>query len=410
MRGKAPVLKSKLQSKNVEHAISPTSTLNFYQSVLFNKLLSVLEGYPDPGGCYKGGIWCRDAAHIIEALAYCGMHDNAKKWVQFIWSNIISKESRKIVFGRGSPIHALTGRQATGEFVSFSGALPTTIYSEHNEVYAAEPDIDSTALMIHATDIVYKVTGDMPFLLRAMPYVERAIHYLETRDSDGDLLVEQGQNEDWMDVICRSGKIVYSQATWIRSLKAYSDMLGAVGLASAAEDFAKKASKVVRKIDETMWDESHNCYFDIITCGDIQTQKFLTQDICYLLSLDEIDDKKRAVSLSTIQSRLSRKCGRAVIDPVNDRTTPIVAREYWYQNGGFWPWITAMECNALSKAGKLSEAVQLISQSMPYVEHEWVDPITGVGNGATPFKTGIAAMYIACENARRNGGMSDQIR
>jgi uncharacterized protein (DUF608 family) len=67
---------------------------------------------------------------------------------------------------------------------------------------------------VYATATVYDKTGDKEFLLKVMPAVDSAMKYLESRDLDGDLLLEQGPNEDCMDFICRSGKVVYSQATW----------------------------------------------------------------------------------------------------------------------------------------------------------------------------------------------------
>lgn len=379
-------------------------SLDSCQALLFNKLLSdiKLDICPHPGGCYKGGVWCRDASYILNALAHCGMHDVAKTWAHFIWSNSISEDCKKIVLGRGSPAHGLAQQlPSRSELASFTGALPTTILQDYNEIYAAKPDIDSTALMMYATGVVYQITQDKSFLLRVMPYVEHAMRYLEARDTDGDLLLEQGCNEDWMDVMCRSGKIVYTQATWIQALLSYSYMMSAVGLENNAEDTAKKAMKVARRVNEVMWDERSECYADIIDTNDSDIQmQTVTQDVCLFLSLEGIDSKRRIRSLDTIKSRLSRTSGRAAMDPVVKRQTPIMVGEYCYQNGGFWPWITAIECTALSKAGRIREALDLISQAIPYVDYEWVNPITLVRGGATPFKTGIAAMYLACEHVR----------
>ena len=379
-------------------------SLESCQALLFNKLLShfKLDLCPHPGGCYRGGVWCRDASYILNALAFCGMHDVAKTWAHFIWSNSISQDCKKIVFGRGSPAHSLAQQSpSAAELASFTGALPTTILQDYNEIYAAKPDIDSTALMVHATGVVYRITQDESLLLRVMPFVERAMQYLEARDTDGDLLLEQGCNEDWMDVMCRSGKIVYTQATWIQALLSYSYMLSAMGQEKKAEDIAKKAVKVARKVDEMMWDERNECYVDIIDTNDSDVQvQAVTQDVCLFLTLDGIDSKRRIRSLDTIKSKLSRTSGRAAMDPVIKRQAPIMVGEYCYQNGGFWPWITAIECIALSKAGRTGEAAELISEAIPYVDYEWVNPITLACGGATPFKTGIAAMYVACEHTR----------
>ena len=376
--------------------------LNSCESILHDKFITQFKTQilPDPGGYYAGGVWCRDASYILEAMTHTELAVVAKDWLQFVWANIITESSKNIILGRGSPVNGLEQRAATGdELLMFSGALPSTINSTHSEIYAGEPDIDSTALMVYATERVYQKTRDKEMLQKIMPSIDLAMEYLESRDSDGDMLLEQGPNEDWMDVMCRSGKIAYSQATWIQALKSYSNMLASVGLESVAEDVAKKSAKVSRRVNEIMWDEEMGSFTDILTND---TPKLLTQDICSLFTLEGIDNVKKRRSLATIKSRLSRSYGRAVLDPVINRQEPIKVEKYHYQNGAIWPWVTAMECIALAKTDMHDEAIELISEVIPFVNYEWINPMTCQGGGARPFKTGIAALYLACKSVLPN--------
>lgn len=399
MREKPPVQDTKLRTKSIDKSLLAIERLNSFESILHDKFITQLnaQNLPDPGGCYSGGVWCRDASYILEAMTQTDFAAVAEDWLEFVWANIISESSKNIILGRGSPVNGLRQRAATkDELLTFAGALPTTINSTHSEIYAGEPDIDSTALMVHATERVYQKTRDKDFLQKIMPSIDSAMEYLESRDCDGDFLLEQGPNEDWMDVICRSGKVAYSQATWIQALKSYSIMLASVGLESLAEDVAKKAAKVARRVNEIMWDEELGSFNDILT--NCSTPKSLTQDICSLFTLENIDNAKKLRSLATIRSRLSRPFGRAVLDPVVNRREPIRIEEYHYQNGGIWPWVTAMECIALSKLSMHDEMIELISEVIPFVHYEWVNPMTCEGSGASPFKTGIAALYLACKS------------
>jgi hypothetical protein len=63
-----------------------------------------------------------------------------------------------------------------------------------------------------------------------------AVRYLISRDKDNDGLLEQYHNEDWIDTILRSGKIVYSQACWLLALTDFTALLIKVGM----EEDAKK--------------------------------------------------------------------------------------------------------------------------------------------------------------------------
>jgi glycogen debranching enzyme len=143
------------------------------------------------GGCYTDGVWCRDASYILRAMICAGMQGPAKEWLQKIWASSNSKSSKNIVLDRGSPSNGLTQRPITeNELLSSTGALPTTINQTYSEIYAGQPDIDSTALTVYATTTVYDKTGDKEFLLKVIHAVDSAMKYLESRDLDGDLLLE----------------------------------------------------------------------------------------------------------------------------------------------------------------------------------------------------------------------------
>ena len=172
--------------------------------------------------------------------------------IYFMWSHQIeAKKEQKVVYGRGSPEMNFSSEVANEEKLKeFEGALPTTIYhAGFSEVYGQSPDIDSTALMLsttswilvrtllkkeeesrlrhlpvrqiiaaeHSSDYVSAllskvgITDPSKVTDFVIPKMLKAVYYLISRDKDNDRLLEQNHNEDWMDTILRSGKIVYSK-------------------------------------------------------------------------------------------------------------------------------------------------------------------------------------------------------
>ena len=67
-----------------------------------------------------------------------------------------------------------------------------------------------------------ELNGTLSYLI---PFLFRGIDYLFSRDVDGDGLLEQHYNEDWMDTVLRDGKIVYSQACWLLGLSSFAKLL-----------------------------------------------------------------------------------------------------------------------------------------------------------------------------------------
>src|ERR671922_3024051 len=106
----------------------------------------------NPGGYYQA-IWCRDASYILRDWSLSGNMAAALQQLHLIWSHQIQPGTEKIVYGRGSPEMKFMSEEAKEDKQKeFAGALPTTIYQAgFSEIYAQNPDIDSTALMISTT-------------------------------------------------------------------------------------------------------------------------------------------------------------------------------------------------------------------------------------------------------------------
>lgn len=173
----------------------------------------------------------------------------------------------------------------------FAGVLPTTIYQAgFSEVYDQNPDIDSTALMIsttarilnralkkiatspvtdptsistiaseHSADYVHDlllklgITDPTKAIDFLVPRMLLAVDYLAKRDIDNDGLLAQNHNEDWMDTVLRAGKIVYSQACWILTLKNLAALLVTVDRQDAADKIRNMADKAIQAVEDKLW-------------------------------------------------------------------------------------------------------------------------------------------------------------
>ena len=297
----------------------------------------VLQGI-DPGGVYRA-IWARDASYILKDWFLSGNLQGVLQQIYFIWSHQIeAKKEQKVVYGRGSPEMNFSSELANGEKLKeFKGALPTTIYQAgFSEVYGQSPDIDSTALMLSTTSwiltsILLKEDGlikgripeeeeeshigDLPIqpIIAAehssdyisvlltkvgitdpskvtdfvIPKMLKAIDYLISRDKDNDGLLEQDHNEDWMDTILRSGKIVYSQACWLLALTDFTSLLLKVGRGEDAQKLMTLTIETIQAVEEKLWSDNHGSYVDIQkNHGFEEPYRMLTQDISlYLVAI-----------------------------------------------------------------------------------------------------------------------------
>lgn len=376
----------------------------------------------NPGGYYQA-IWCRDAAYILRDQFLSGNVGAALQQACLIWSHQIEPQRKILVYGRGSPeMNFMSETAQESKEREFAGALPTTIYQEgFTEVYAQNPDIDSTALMISATAwILARVLKDGHFTPTIINALESSVEFLGTptnnlgtadsmrivnlvvdkmlkavdfltcRDVDNDGLLEQNHNEDWMDTALRAGKIVYSQACWILALKELSRLLSSIGRDAESERTRKMAAKAIQAVDQQLWSEGDGCYIDLQQSDYVGGSfRMLTQDVSMYLvavtehpAVDTFSDnrdimehqsasgrpldleliyKRANHTLDAIRRRVWKNNWPLVTEVELKRTGPGTFKPYNYHNQTFWPWTTGMEMLARGRFGRVEECDILLS-------------------------------------------------
>jgi hypothetical protein len=409
----------------------------------------------EPGDYYKA-VWCRDAAYILKDQYMSGHHDAVLQQLRQIWQKQIGNNSEKLIYGRGSPKTNFTPMNAGSDLSSnFNGALPTTIFENFSEVYALNPDIDSTALMIYASawiltnmlndsiDKSKRISGIVNDVIEYLvPFLFRGIDYLTSRDQDNDGILEQDHNEDWMDTVLREGKIVYSQACWLMALTSFSNLLFVLNKENEAKKLRDMASRLVNSIEKMMWSEKNSCYMDIKlnkTAEDDPPSIIYQDTVFYVFAMTELfpnmipnmskvsdhdthaKDEKNECLLNDVRAKeikqrlllalrsLKNRTWLADIPLVTDKpllkTGPWILQSNEYHNYTHWPWITAVELLTRFRFGQTNECNILLSSLFnrrkqnsksdhDNIFYEWLNPTTKTGGGAYPFRTGISAYRL----------------
>jgi glycogen debranching enzyme len=271
-----------------------------------------------------------------------------------------------------------------------------------------------------------------------VPRMLKAVDYLASRDVDGDSLLEQGHNEDWMDTVLRAGKIVYSQACWVLALSNLSSLLSELK-SKDAERMMALANKAIMAVERHLWSEEDGAYIDIQETHHIGgPYRTLTQDVSlYVIAITENtmhdilsvqlkkggatdrrikpDYARRAAgTLDAIKSRIWKGRWPLVTEVELKTTGPWLLHPNQYHNHTFWPWTTGIEMQARSRLQQFGEC-DLLMSTLSKSDHddmlafyEWINPVTGKGDGAFPFRTGISAIRIAIADMLLNMNVSSR--
>jgi glycogen debranching enzyme len=254
----------------------------------------------------------------------------------------------------------------------------------------------------------------------------KAVCYLISRDEDKDGLLEQNHNEDWMDTILRSGKIVYSQASWLLALIDFTALLVKVGRERDAKKLMALIMDTIQAVEQKLWSDNDCSYFDVQKSHEWPS-RMLTQDVSlYLVAITqntitnwqnrkegEIQELKsiqrdlhvRAIStLNAMRSRpqqLWNDNWPLVTEVELKDSGSWIFKPYEYHNRTFWPWISGIEMLARSRFNQIEECnillSKIVSEGHPHIHvfYEWINPITHQPSGAFPFRTGISSIRLA---------------
>ena len=92
------------------------------------------------------------------------------------------------------------------------------------------------------------------------------------------------------------------------------------------------------------------------------------------------------------------------IETLLKESGPLYLKPYFYHNRTFWPWITGIEMIARSRFDRFDQCNTLLSKLASEDDihiltfYEWVNPKTGKGGGAYPFRTGVCTVRNAIDH------------
>ncbi len=349
-----------------------------------------------PSPTYEG-FWARDTMIIALGLIDAGWTGLAAELLRTWASYGISPEDDPDIYlllnkHRLDWTEAEIGPADTDWLHQNRGGLPTSVYLGRDgypdgtcEIYSCHPDPDSTAWWLVACGRYMKVTGDSTFSRELQPALQAAMDYLVSRDSDGDLLVEQCPNEDWADHMRRHGKVTYTQAVWY----------GAVQAAESLGLEAPRASDVRDAIRAALWRRDGRALD--WRCPRARSDR-VTQDSS-LLVLMEVLDEGEAHNLLRRLDALGCSHGHRIVAPAfrGSRMGPYHFKAGEYQNAAIWTWLTGWEAQARAKVGDRETALRLIDSCFcPTCKriYEWIDPRTG-DRYNPDFATGAGSLLSA---------------
>lgn len=169
------------------------------------------------------------------------------------------------------------------------------------------------------------------------------------------LLVKGGDynRRDWCDNVFRSTYVTYDEALYARALFAMSEIYKVCyGDEVKSKDYADKYDKVVKAINDLLWDEEKGWFVNY--CSDKFVEDNLSIDTVVMVLFGLTSEERADRMLKNMQDLLESKnnkeqgagdFGTLSVYPFYKNTEDIVQKSslpYYYHNGGDWPYLSCV--------------------------------------------------------------------
>jgi hypothetical protein len=283
----------------------------------------------------------------------------------------------------------------------------------------------------------YKHTSDKPFLRKHAQGVEKALFWASCLDQNNDLLLETNEGSDWMDLLLRSGRVLYDQVVYYKALLSCAEIHRILGRKGSLHLENPQALK--KNINVFFWPEQRNLNSVRFTYGHTGIEKdFETilregeKDYYYA----EVGFRRYDPRFDTFANLLAIVLGIAdphkttrILDYIQkegvDRPHPVkvlhppigwndahrILHFRWteiphlqapgnYHNGGIWPLAGGFHIMALKKSGRewkhpLQSLAEACKKGKPGNAWEFNEWLTADGHPlGSAYQAWSAGMYI----------------
>ena len=201
----------------------------------FEKAQEVLEGNATGRGVIAGreyypDVWGRDGLITSLGMSYSG--------------------NKKLVDLSRITIESIS------RFQKFTGQLPNKVSPDGSNLCFGEGGCVDTSLwypicVYHH----YLATGDRSFLRRHSVKADKAVFWASCLDQNNDCLIETNEGADWMDLLLRSGRVLYDNVLYYAALRATDKINGVLKKPAKYEDLGER---VKRNVGIFFWPEERN--------------------------------------------------------------------------------------------------------------------------------------------------------
>jgi len=318
-----------------------------------------------------------------------------------------------------------------GKYQTENGQIPNYVKPEIDYVnFWKMGSIDATLWWLIVVDFYHKNTKDKKLKKNLDKKIKLALNWLNCQKHPKDELLVQNEASDWADIFPRSGRVLYTNALWLKVKEAYklkNYNLSKNSFRDLFYPFNRRKNKLLKYDDKL----TIKAILKKTECpeGKKQSESLLSY-VNYLFWGEDIDvyANSLAIIFKSINKKISKKIISNLLNKKIHKNFPIPVlfnpikknskfwREYMgisnnnlsnqnppyeYHNGGIWPYASSFFAIALYSASHKKEAwielekIARINSLKNWEFNEWFHAKTGKAMGMKKQSWNAGAFLLA---------------
>ncbi|MDP2750807.1 MAG: GH116 family glycosyl hydrolase [Nanoarchaeota archaeon] len=238
--------------------------------------------------------------------------------------------------------------------------IPT--YGDHKSKSAV---VDQNSLLVIAALNYIKKSNDKNFAAKYFENLKRAVDWSLSRDKNKDFLIEERYFANWADSIRKTGKVLYSNVCFYKSVEDFSDLCRICRKHTLSLEYKDLANRIKQKINSEFWNGRY--YTDWIE--NDRKHDFFATDGNVLAIMWNVANKDQATKILKHMEHI--KIAYPVPCKTNYPSYPLKYESWlmwfvflgdYHNNSLAWLWLGCCYAIAQKKAGMKEEAGKIIKQ------------------------------------------------
>ncbi len=267
------------------------------------------------------------------------------------------------------------------KFLGFDAKTPKARFREDKEI---STPTDSNSLLLMIVEKYIQLTDDKPFVLKTFDKLKKAVEWNFTRDSNHDLLMEEGYYAGWADSLKKKGTVLYTNVLHFKAVSSFAYCCEYLGKTAEADHYRYLASCIQDTINRLFWNGHY--FIDWIGNDGKKFNYFSTDgNVLAIIFGCANDNQARSIQAHVHQNGLDEGFSTYSVHPRYERKhiyslfLPIGMGDY--HNGLQWLWIGCVDAASKHAVGLTDEAYALMSRiAKKIVEHGGVYEVYHEGN------------------------------